>query len=134
MIDFKRVTVLLIDDEPFIRLTMRQIFAQAGIPPQNITDISNVADGMTEVARVRPSVVFCDIHMPGETGIDFVTQLRAVNLPDLAATPVVMLTSDATADSVMLAKEAHVHGYLVKPVSINSVKQAIERALKGGAA
>ena len=126
--DLKRLKVLVIDDEWFIRSTIRQILIQIGIT--NIYEAGDVDVAVKETMRVQPSLVLCDIHMPGEDGLSYVAKLRKAPLPAIAAIPVVMLTSDSSEDAVMTAKGLHVDGYLVKPVSIAAVKKAIERALK----
>ncbi|OAN50551.1 response regulator [Magnetospirillum moscoviense] len=128
--ELRRIKVLLIDDEPFIRLTIRQILMQIGIPPSNLYDAGDATAGLAETLRVRPSVVLCDIHMPGDDGLSYVAKVRSAPIPDVAATPVVMLTSDSGEEAVMAAKGHKVAGYLVKPVSIAAVKKSIERALK----
>ena len=126
--DLKRLKILLIDDEWFVRSTIRQILIQIGIT--NIYEADNVEAGMKETLRVQPDMVLCDIHMPGTDGLAYVARLRKAPIPAVAAIPVVMLTSDSTEEAVTTAKDLHVSGYLVKPVSIATVKRAIERALK----
>ncbi len=126
--DLKRLKVLLIDDEWFIRSTIRQILIQIGIT--NIYEAGDVDAAIKETMRTQPHLVLCDIHMPGEDGLAYVAKLRKAPLPAVAGIPVVMLTSDSSEDAVLTAKGLHVEGYLVKPVSIAAVKKAIERALK----
>ncbi|BAE52949.1 response regulator [Paramagnetospirillum magneticum] len=128
--ELRRIKVLLVDDEPFIRLTLRQILMQIGIPPSNLYDAGDVKAAISETLRIRPSVVLCDIHMPGEDGFAYVATLQRAPIPEVAAIPVVMLTSDSGEEAVMTAKGLKVSGYLVKPVSIAAVKKSIERALK----
>jgi DNA-binding NarL/FixJ family response regulator len=126
--DARRLKVLLIDDEPFIRTTLSQILNLIGV--KNIYEADSVQAGMNETMRMHPDLVFCDIHMPGEDGFVYVAEIRNAPIPDIAATAVVMLTSDAAQDAVVTAKGLNVNGYLVKPVSLNTVKRAMERALK----
>ncbi len=127
-IDLYKLKVLLIDDEPFIRATLSQILINIGI--KNVYQTDSVQAGLTETVRVRPDLVFCDIHMPGEDGFVYVSEIRNDPIPGVAATPLVMLTSDSGQEAVLTAKNLKVNGYLVKPVSHNGVKKAIERALK----
>ncbi len=128
--DPQHLKVLLVDDEAFIRSTIRQILMQIGIPKGNIYEAENAVSAVGETLRVRPHLVICDIHMEGYDGFAFVASLRKAPIPEAASIPVVMLTSDAGEDAVKTAKGLHVDGYLVKPVSIASVKRAVERALK----
>ena len=128
--DMRSIKILLIDDEPFIRQTLRHILIQIGLPSSNIYEAESAGTGQNEAMRMRPSLVFCDIHMPIADGFTFLDNLRKCPMATVAATPVVMLTSDASEEAVLSAKNHKVSGYLVKPVSINNVKKAIERALK----
>jgi two-component system chemotaxis response regulator CheY len=127
-IDVYKLKVLLIDDEPFIRATLSQILVNIGI--KNVYQTDSVQAALGETLRVRPDLVFCDIHMPGEDGFVYVSEIRNDPIPGVAATPVVMLTSDSAQEAVLTAKDLKVNGYLVKPVSHNGVKKSIERALK----
>ena len=128
--DPRRLKILLIDDEPFIRTTLRQILVQVGLAPANIYDADTVKAGVSQTLRVRPDLVLCDIHMPDEDGFAYLMALHKSPVAGVGATPVVMLTSDATEEAVLVAKQLKVEGYLVKPVSIASVKRSVERALK----
>jgi two-component system chemotaxis response regulator CheY len=117
------IVALLIDDEYFIRATMRQLLYQLGI-----LDVQEAADGASGLMQVKvsePDIIFCDIHMPVLDGLTFVRELRATS-----QIPVVMLTSDQAEKSVVMAKNLKVNGYLVKPVSFAAVQRAVERALK----
>lgn len=129
-IDSRRLKILLVDDESFIRSTIRQILVQLGIPQANVYEADTAKAGIAETLRMRPAIVLCDIHMPDEDGFVFVANLRKAPLADVARIPVVMLTSDATEEAVLTAKGLKVDGYLVKPVSISAVKRSLERALK----
>ena len=126
--EIAKTKVLMIDDEPFIRATLGQILSNIGF--KGIYQADSVQAGLSEFMRVNPALVFADIHMPGEDGFVFVSEIRNDPSPTAAATPIVMLTSDSGQEAVMTAKDNKVNGYLVKPVSVNSVKKAIERALK----
>jgi two-component system chemotaxis response regulator CheY len=58
-------------------------------------------------------------------GIDL---LRAVRAEDsLAALPVLMVTSEARRDQIMMAAEAGVNGYIVKPFTRETLADKIDR-------
>lgn len=128
--DPRRLKILLVDDEPFVRSTIRQILVLVGIPQANVYEAGDARAAINETLRMRPNLVLCDIHMPGDDGFTFVATLAKAPIPDVAAIPVVMLTSDSGEEAVLTAKGHKVAGYLLKPVSIGTVKKAIERALK----
>lgn len=121
---YERLSILLVDDESYTRQLIRQQLSQLGI--RSIAEASNGKDGLLELLRTRPHIVFCDIHMKPIGGLEFLRQLRAVKIADIAATAVVMLTADAGSDAVMSARELAANGYLVKPVALNQLKTRID--------
>ena len=126
-----KVKVLVIDDEPFMRTTLRQVLTHLGLLPANIYEANGAVTGLKEAVRVRPTVILCDIHMPDGHGFEFMSKLHKLPIPDLAAAPVIMLTSDASEAAVKTALGMKAAGYLVKPISINSVKVGISRVVEG---
>lgn len=126
-LELKQLRILVIDDEAFVRTTICQILTTIGIG--GIYEAADAKAALAQVERLRPHLVFCDIHMPGADGLAFVRQLHKTPDANVSSIPVVMLTSDNSEESVMTAKGLKVQGYLIKPVSIATVKRAIERAL-----
>lgn len=129
-IDPQRMTILLIDDDPFIRSTLREILVQIGVPPSNVHEADSPDSGLTATLRNRPNLVFCDVHMPAGDGFAYVAKLRHAAHGDVTTTPVVMLTADATKAAINTAMGLQVEGYLVKPASVATVRRAMDWALK----
>jgi two-component system, chemotaxis family, chemotaxis protein CheY len=124
----ENLSVLLIEDEAHIRAIIRQILYRIGI--RSIYECEEGGKGLMETLRVKPTVVLCDIHMKPVNGLTYLANLRKVQVGDVACTPVVFLTADAERDTVLLAKDLRVDGYLVKPVSLIDVKKQLSRVLK----
>ncbi|NCU21321.1 response regulator [Candidatus Falkowbacteria bacterium] len=129
-VECRRLKILVIDDEPLIRTTLRRQLGMIGLPQSNIFESANAAEGFLETVQHRPDVVFCDIHMPMVDGFHYLKQVRKSADASLAATPVIMLTGDASESSVLTARSLSVNAYLVKPVSTKILQQSIERTLK----
>ncbi|MEI8393183.1 MAG: response regulator [Rhodospirillaceae bacterium] len=125
--EFTKLKVLLVEDESYTRQIVRNLLRQLGI--RSIAEAANGKEGLLELLRTRPDIVFCDIHMTPISGLELLKQVRAVKIADLAATPVVMLTADAGNEAVFSAKELQASGYLVKPVSLNALKARIEAVM-----
>jgi two-component system chemotaxis response regulator CheY len=62
-------------------------------------------------------------------GLSFLKALRAAKLKTVRETPVVFLTADAKRDTVLVAKELRVNGYLVKPVALSDLRARIDAVL-----
>jgi CheY-like chemotaxis protein len=69
-----RARVLVIDDEVQIANTLRELLA----PDHDVIATTDAREGLSAIDAGRDfDVVFCDLMMPGMTGIDFYEKLRA---------------------------------------------------------
>lgn len=75
-----------------------------------------------------PDVLILDINMPDVSGMDFLEFLRKRS--DYADLPVVMLSTEAADVQVDLALEMGADAYVTKPVSLEEMSAAIQRALR----
>ncbi|HEX8616482.1 MAG TPA: response regulator [Thermoanaerobaculia bacterium] len=114
----KILNVLLVEDDDVDVMNVRRAFKKG-----NITNPLFVAgNGLEALEMLRKGelpksrrLVLLDLNMPKMNGIEFLRALRAD--PEIAHTPVVVLTtSDAERDKVE-AYNLHVAGYLLKPVT-----------------
>lgn len=126
-VDLESLSVLVIEDEQHVRRLVSQILYRIGI--RHVYEADEGGVGLMETLRIKPKVVLCDIHMKPVNGLTYLSNLRKVKVGEVASTPVVFLTADAERDTVLLAKDLRVDGYLVKPVSVNDVKKQISRVL-----
>ena len=125
---YKDVTVLIVEDEPTTRASIRSQLRQIGIP--TILEAADGKAGLAELARTRPTLVLCDVHMKPVDGRQFLKMVRTVKVEWVKNIPIIFLTADANPDTVAFAKEFHVNGYLVKPISVNDLKSRIDAVLK----
>lgn len=120
--------ILIYDDnEPF-----RQALALivGGTPGYTVVghfpDIQNVVE---QVTTTRPDVILMDIHMPGGSGIDALSQLRRAG----QTTPVVMLTVFDDDERVFTALRLGASGYLLKNTSPIRILDSLREVYEGGA-
>lgn len=113
--------VLIADDDPIIRLDVKQMLEKLGYDVVGEAENGQVA---VEMARaLRPDVCVLDVKMPVKDGID-----AARELTDDAVVPTVLLTAYSDLELVARAQEAGVYGYLVKPFKPSDLAPAIEVA------
>ena len=114
------MNVLIVDDEPLARARLRRLLD--ALPGQ--VCVGEAADGeqaLDACRRLNPDVVLLDIRMPGRDGLSTARALAALPAP-----PAVVFTtafSDFAAEAFDLAA---VH-YLLKPVSVERLAQALGR-------
>ena len=125
---YKDVTVLVVEDEPTTRAGIRSQLRQIGI--RTIVEAADGKAGLAEIARTRPTLVLCDVHMQPVDGRQFLKMVRTVKVEWVKNIPIVFLTADAKPETVAFAKEFQVNGYLVKPVTLADLKARIDTILK----
>jgi two-component system, chemotaxis family, chemotaxis protein CheY len=122
-IDYAKLTILVVEDDAFTRRLICKVLKEIGVV--SIAECENGKDGLMEVVRTRPDIVFCDVHMAPMDGKMFLRGVRGIKLKDIDKTPVIFVTGDADLATVRFAKEHGVNGYLVKPISLAKMKESI---------
>jgi two-component system chemotaxis response regulator CheY len=130
-IDYSRLNILLIEDESYTRVITRRILNQIGI--REVAEARNGVEGLGEIMRARPDIIFCDVNMASMDGFQFLEQFSTVTSADLDRTWVVMLTADSGYETRLKAQEHSVAGYMVKPVSLNQIREQIDTIIANDA-
>jgi DNA-binding response OmpR family regulator len=118
--------VLLIEDEPNISEAIRFILSRDGC------EVTALADGLGAIAAVqadKPDLVILDLMLPGLSGLEILTQLRAD--PATQELPVLMLTAKGHVRDREAATRAGANHFMTKPFS-NADMRAAVRALTRG--
>ena len=112
--------VMLVEDESGIRLVLRKIIERHG-GFEIVGEADNFADAVVQFGRLRPDVVFMDIGIKGENGVEC-----ARIMTDLAPkTKIVFAT--AHAEYMSDAFELYAFDYLVKPFDLARVEKTLNR-------
>ncbi len=108
----RKLTVLVVDDEPVIRETILEILREEDF---DALGMSNASEALSWAQRLQPDVILTDVVMPGLNGVELAIQLASA-LPDCR----VILFSGQSASTDFLTK-ARKQGYefeiLPKPVN-----------------
>ncbi|PWJ43758.1 LytR/AlgR family response regulator transcription factor [Sediminitomix flava] len=109
--------VLVIDDEPISRRITKNFLSQVD-GYEVIGEASDAKSGFAEVMKHEVDLIFLDIEMPEISGLDF--------LRSLAQPPKVIIIS-AHRDYAIEGYDLNVVDYLLKPVSIDRFKLALQK-------
>lgn len=115
-----KITVLIVDDEPPARESLRQLIRRDA----DLELVGEAADGIEAlelIRRLRPQLVFLDVQMPEMTGLELVAQLPAGWRPDI----VFVTAFDRFA---LKAFDLEAIDYLLKPYPDERFFAAVERA------
>jgi two-component system chemotaxis response regulator CheY len=110
--------VMIVDDDQTMRTLLRRMLTRLKIGAALEAAGGDQALQHLERVQAKIDLIICDWNMPGMSGIELFDRVNALK-PGL---PFLMLTGRADADSVIAAKRAGVHAYIVKPVSSEELK------------
>ncbi len=116
--------LLVVDDEETIRLALSKFLRSRGYEVQTA---DSGAAALELLERHSFMLMLCDVRMPGMTGIEIIGRAARKD-PDLA---ILMLTAVNDAPTATQALSSGACDYLMKPVELSDLHQAVERALHG---
>jgi two-component system chemotaxis response regulator CheY len=119
---------LVIDDSA----TMRRIVVNS-LQRIGFSETVEAADGVEGLAKFDSSVQFVitDWNMPNMSGTEFTKALRLRD--DGKQVPVLMVTARSVRDDILVAMEAGVNNYIVKPFTPQVLKEKIDALLLAAA-
>jgi two-component system, LytTR family, response regulator len=111
--------ILLVDDEDLARARLLRMLGAIG--HTDVTQVSNASQAMEAVKNTHFDVVFLDINMPQTSGIELGYELKYLN------NSLAVIFQTAYEEHALKAFDIGAVAYLVKPYSIEQVKQSLER-------
>lgn len=111
--------VVIADDEPIIRINLREILHQKGA--EVCASVSNGYEAIKACQENHPDVVLLDIKMPICDGI---SAAKSIHMAQTADT-IVMITAYSDISLVEKAADAGISGYLVKPIQEEALLPSI---------
>jgi len=115
--------ILIVDDFSTMRRIVRNLLKQL-----SFTNVGEAEDGDVALEKLKDGsydFVITDWNMPNMTGLELLKAIRAdENLKNL---PVLLITAEAEKENVVLAAEAGVNDYIVKPFTGDVLQQKINR-------
>jgi two-component system, OmpR family, alkaline phosphatase synthesis response regulator PhoP len=118
-----RADILIVEDHPTMREAMRLILEHEGF------DLREAPDGATAIAMVRerpPDVMFLDLNIPGASGADVLTQLKAD--PSTRDVRVIIVTATGE-EGRELVISLGADEYFTKPFSPTALLKTVEKVL-----
>ena len=123
----KKVTgkkLLVVDDSDQIRWFLKHVFGKE----YEILEARDGGEGVEVAKREEPDVILCDVMMPVKDGFTACREIKVI--PELAQTPVVMLTAKVESEDVLKGLEAGADDYITKPFDIEILRSKINGLMK----
>ncbi len=115
-------TILIVDDEANLRLTLSAILQQAGY---SVMAVAHAHDALDSLSAGPYDLAFLDLKMPDMDGISLLGEIRRL-YPDM---PVLILTAHATLQSSIEAVQRGAQGYFLKPLDPPAILQRVQSIL-----
>ena len=117
----KSMNVLVVDDYKTMVRIVRGLLEQLGF--RNIDDASDGGAALEKIRHGNYGLILSDWNMAPMTGYDLLKAVRAE--PRTQSVPFVMVTAEVKTENVVLARQAGVSNYIIKPFTLAVLKQKL---------
>jgi DNA-binding NtrC family response regulator len=122
MTDLTRNRVLIVDDEPTIRMAIRRFLTSAGF---EVSDADSRVSALTQARKDRPDAIILDYKLRDCTALDLIPQFLAID----AAVAIIVLTAHASVELAVSAIKEGAQQFLTKPVELPTLLVILNRTL-----
>jgi CheY-like chemotaxis protein len=119
-----RPFLLLIEDDPSNRQLVERVAARSR-PAYDVVAVSGGRVGLLLAREQPPAAIVLDLGLPDLPGQEVLAELRAD--PATSGIPVVVVTGEARPAKALELLDAGVAAYLIKPIDIRELIEALER-------
>jgi two-component system chemotaxis response regulator CheY len=117
----KNMPILIVDDYKTMLRIIRNLLKQIGFD-----NVDEATDGSQALQKLRDrsyGLVISDWNMEPMTGLQLLREVRAdVKLKEM---PFIMVTAESKTENVIMARQAGVSNYIVKPFNAATLKTKI---------
>ncbi|GAA4469271.1 LytTR family DNA-binding domain-containing protein [Nibrella saemangeumensis] len=113
--------VILVDDERPALITLRHKLLKYDSSIEILAMCEEPEDGLEQIGRLKPDVVFLDVEMPGMNGFDLLEQLPKIDFEVVFTT--------AHDEFTIQAIRVSAFDYLLKPVDEEDLRKTLERLI-----
>lgn len=120
--------VLIVDPNPHAARLLYDIVKALGA--RDVVTAADEATAMKAAAAMEPGIIFLERSGPGLDGESLARRLRRSDM-DCRRAPIIMVTAEATATTILGARDSGVHEFLRKPFTGGDLLKRVENvALK----
>ena len=117
-------SILAVDDSASLRQMVSFTLKSEG---HQVVEAADGEEGLQSAKAQTFDLVITDVNMPRMDGISLIRELRA--LPNYRSVPLLMLTTESSAEKKSAGKAAGATGWIVKPFNPDKLLSVIKRVL-----
>lgn len=119
-------SVLVVDDEPGMRMALKANFERDG---WQVETAAGASEAVRKCGQARFPLMVTDVCMPDGDGLELMRRVRAAD----ASTAVIVLTAFGTVAQAVQAMQNGACDYLTKPFSFEQLQSTVERVMRHSA-
>jgi two-component system, OmpR family, phosphate regulon response regulator OmpR len=119
----RRHHLFIVEDDPALRDMLADYLEQQGLA---VTTMTNAEELLRRIHRLRPDLIVLDVGLPGMSGLDACSRLRA----DGDRVPIVLLTARSEEVDRIVGLEMGADDYLGKPFSARELLARVRAVLR----
>ncbi len=119
MPDWQNSIAVVVDDDEIFRTRLCRAFADRG---WEVHPSSGGNHAVEKVESHKPDLVLVDLRLPGESGLEIVRKIRAID----SDTCILMLTGYGSIATALTATKLGANHYLTKPTDADQILKAYE--------
>jgi len=116
-------SVLIVDDEPGMRMALTANFQREG---WRVETASGTSEALSKFRSDRFPLVVTDVRMPDGDGLQLMRNVRSTN----PATAVIVLTAFGSVPEAVQAIQGGACDYLTKPISFEQLRSSVSRVME----
>jgi CheY-like chemotaxis protein len=118
-------TILVVDDDPDLQKLIRTYLSLEGYRMRAALKRDDILVALRQ--QPPPDLILLDVQLPDANGFDLLVRMR--QHPVLKTMPVIMLTAEATRESVLRGLQGGCDGYVTKPFEPDLLITAVKAVL-----
>lgn len=115
------IKVLLIEDDPMVREVNRQFIERVN-GFEIVGMAANGVEGFEKICELKPDLVFMDIFMPEQNGVDTLRKIRQENIP----VDVISVTAANDMPTIQNILHLGAYDYIMKPFTFERMEQTLQ--------
>ncbi|MGA1861746.1 response regulator [Deferribacter thermophilus] len=117
--------IITVDDSSTMRRIIKNTLMKIGF--NNILEASNGVEALDVIAKNKVDLIITDWNMPEMDGLTFVKSIRSN--PEFNEIPILMVTTEAAKEDILMALKSGVNNYIVKPFTPDTLKEKVFKLL-----
>ena len=121
-----KMKILVVDDFSTMRRIIKNLLKQLGY--ENIDEAEDGEQAYAKLQNGGYGFVVSDWNMPNMDGLELLKKVRST--PEIKDLPILMVTAEAEKEKVIVAIQAGVNNYIVKPFTGEVLKEKMDKILE----